>query len=264
MKKYILIQLLLITIINSAYSNSSVEVKLELSETECSLNESIIYLDLFVKKADNVSEIVKLQNQNYRVSYNANTLEFDSFFIESEGQLSNYGNNPDQSFYLFAGHTLTGSTEHILSYNIDMQGGEGFELPNDWVLVGRVGARFKTNIECYSSVILTEETFPATTLIYSLDNNPSIVDKDPITIDVSDCVISHCNICNLNLDLNILDHNYTNGEILHHQVQDYIIADNIIGNNSQITFDVTNQALLKAGFEVKSSAVFEVKLDGCQ
>jgi len=247
-----------------SFGNSSVEVKAELSNTVCSLNSTVVYIDLFIKKAENISGDVKLKNQNYRLSYDASTLDFTSFFINSEGLVSSYGTNSDGSFYLFAGHTLTGTTEHILSYNIDLQGGEGLDLLDDWVLVGTIGASLKTNSECFSTILLTNSDFPPTTLIYAIDGGNNIVDNDPVTYDVVDCIINYCNTCHLNLDLNTLDHNYINGEILNHQVQDYISADNQIGNNAKITFDVTNQALLKPGFEVQTNSIFEVKIDGCQ
>lgn len=247
-----------------SFANSAVEVKAELSNTICSLNNSVVYIDLFIKKADNISGNLKLKNQNYRLKYDASTLDFGSFFINSEGPISSFGTNTDGSFYLFAGHTLTGTTEDILSYNIDLQGGEGIHLTEDWILIGTVGATLKTNSECFSSILLTDSDFPPTTLIYAIDGGNIVIDKDPVTYDVNDCVINHCNTCHVNLDLNTIDHNYINGEILVHQVQDFINAGNTIGNNSQVTFDVTNQAVLKSGFEVESNAVFEVKIDGCQ
>jgi len=245
-------------------ANSSVEIKTELSNTVCSVNSTIVYIDLFIKKADHVSGNLKLKNQNYRLNYDAGTLEFDSFFIDSEGAVSNYGNNPDQSIFLFDRHTLTGTTEHILSYNVNLQGGDGFELSQDWVLIGTIGASLRTNTECFSSLLIKENDFPSTVLIYDIDDSHRIIDKDPVSFDLNECILDHCNICHPNLNLNTIEHNYTNGELLNHQVQDYINADNIIGNNSNITFDVTNHALLNAGFEVNSNAVFEIKLDGCQ
>lgn len=264
MKYLILIVTGLIFSSQTIFANSSVELKVELSNTDCSINESIVYINLFVKKADQVSEAVKLQNQNYRLSYDASTLVFDSFFIDGEGALSNFGTNPDGSFYLFASHTLVGTTENIVSYNIDMQGGEGFELTHDWVLIGTLGAHLRSNVECYSSILLKENDFPPTTLLYTRNSGQTIVDKYPVTFNLNECIVNHCSNCHPNLDLNTVDHNYLNGEILNHQVQDFISADNIIGANSEVTFDVTNQALLKPGFEVKSNANFEVKLEGCQ
>jgi len=247
-----------------SFGNSSVEVKAELSNTVCSLNSTVVYIDLFIKKADHVSGNVKLQNQNYRLNYDASTLDINSFFISSEGSVSSFGTNTDGSFYLFSGHTLTGTTEHILSYNIDLQGGDGIDLSNDWILVGTIGAALNTNSECFSSILLTENDFPPTTLLYNIDGGSLIIDKDPLTYDVNECIINYCNTCHLNLDLNTINHNYINGEILVHQVQDFINAENTIGTNSEVTFDITNQALLKSGFEVQSNAVFEVKIEGCQ
>lgn len=263
--KQLLILSILLSTIQLAFANSTIEIKAELSNAICNTNSTIVYIDLFVKKADNITQSVKLQNQNYRVKYNTSALELNSFFIESEGQLSSYGNNADQTFYLFAPHTLTGSTEHILSYNIDMQGGDGYELPNDWVLVGTVGATLKTNIECYSSQLLTESNFPSSVFIYTLAaNDDLIIDKNPMTNDLSECVMDHCDNCYLNLSLNMIDDNYIQGEQLYHKVQDFISAENIIGSQSEVTFDVTNHALLNPGFEIQANALFEVKLDGCQ
>jgi len=262
--KQLLILSILFWIIQPSFANSPIEIKTELSNAVCSLNSTIVYIDLYVKKADHVTGNLKLKNQNYRLKFDASTLDFDSFFINAEGPISGFGINTDDSNYLYAGHTLLGTTENILSYNIDLQGGDGIDLLDDWMLVGTVGASLKTNSECFTSILLTDSVFPPTTLLYAIEDGDLVIDKDPETYDMNDCIINYCNTCHSNLDLNTIDHNYINGEILVHQVQDFISAENIIGSNSEVTFDVTNQAFLKSGFEVKSNAVFEVKLEGCQ
>lgn len=245
-------------------AESHFETKLELSHTECQLNKSVVYIDIYIRKQDEIDKVVLLKNQNYRVDFISNSLVENSFFIEAEGALSSFGTNADpSSYFLFGGHNLTGSTGNVLSYNIDFLGGDGYELPSEWTLVGTVGATLKSNIECFSSVLMTGEAFPPTTLIYDITDALNEVDHNPQMIDLNECLKTQCNLCHNFLQLNEIESDYLDGELLHHEVQDYIQAQNKIGKNANIIYDVKNYGMLNPGFEVELDAKFEIDVKGC-
>lgn len=267
--KHILIIITALLFINQLSATNNVEIKAEVSHVDCSTASSQLYMNIFIKKAEDVSQDIILESQNYRFNFNAESLLEGSFFIESEGEmLSGFNVNPDGTAYIFSAHNLTGTVNNILSYNIEYQGGiGGIQLGNEWIRVGTVGATLLTNVECISSDILTISSFPSTSLIYKLSDElttETIVDKDPTVFNLGMCVNTFCNGCSQNLTLLNGQDNYVSGEILEHKVSDFIEARNVIGEQSQIIYNVTNQGELQAGFEVKKDAAFEVLLEGCQ
>ena len=58
--------------------------------------------------------------------------------------------------------------------------------------------------------------------------------------------------------------NFIASEILELQVSDFIDANNIVGQQADVTYSVTNFGTLKDGFEVKPTAEFELKIEGCE
>jgi len=262
MKIYFLFVILFLT---SSLIASDIEVKTELSEIDCSLSQSIVYIDILIKRADSRSGDIFLENQNYRFSINSKTLKFGTFFIHSEGEISGFTNYADGSYSLFSEHDLNGSTEHIISYNIDYLGGtSGYRLKDEWTKVGTIGATLLTNKECSSTSLLTDSDFPSTVLIITKDNKIKEIDKKPTVYNTEYCVSNHCNRCLPYLSLNSIDQNYTLGELFEHKVSGYIEADNRISQQSDIIYNVTDYGLLKPGFEVSTNSTFEVKVEGCQ
>jgi len=263
--KYLFIISTIIFFIGHATA-SPIEVKIEISNVDCQLEQSTIYIDIFIRKNTTAQNDIYLENQNYRFAFDAQSLDEQSFFIQSEGDLlSGFNSNPDGSLYLFGAHNLTGSIEHIVSYNIDFLGGDSaFNVPLNWVKVGTLGATLLTNIECIGTDILTAADYPMTTLIYKDGQSANkIIDTDPVVYDFDECLHSFCNLCNQYLTLDQQENNYISGEILEHKVSEYIDATNIIGNQSDIIYNVHQSAILQAGFEVESNSKFEVKLEGC-
>lgn len=268
MKHILLIIATLLCIQNLSASNN-VEVKAEISHVDCSLASSTLYMNIFIRKAENVTQDIFLEDQNYRFNFNAQSLLEGSFFIDSEGDLlSGFNVNPNGTAYIFGDHHITGSTQHILSYNIEYQGGNnGLRLDEEWIRVGTIGATLLTNIECITSDILTASSFPSTTLLYTYSDSTTaetIIDRSPNVYNLGICIDSHCDHCTENLILIASQDDYVSGHILEHKVSDFIAAKNVIDKQANIIYNVKNEGELQSGFEVKKDAVFEVKLEGCQ
>jgi len=266
MRHILLIMTILITT-NLLSANSNVEIKVELSHVDCNIDNSKIYMGIYIRKTQDATQEIYLEHQNYRFNFNAQSLSHGSFFIESEGDLlSGVSFNPDGKPYFFSEHTINGSIDNILSYNIEFQGGSsGLHLQEDWINVGTIGATLLTNIECITSDILTISSFPSTTLVYTeIGSSDKIIDQDPKVYNLNSCIEAFCQACHEDLTLIQGQNNYVSGEILEHKVNDFIDASNTIGETAHAIYNAKNFSLLKAGFEVKENGQFEIKTDGCQ
>jgi len=113
-----------------------------------------VHVDIQVK-ASNLSETFNLSEQNYRFSFNAEAITNPT--IVQELQISGAVNS---SFY--AQHSLRGSKANIISYNVELAGGEGYLLNDDWVGVGRLAFDVVDNTQCLELTWQTPGQFPPT------------------------------------------------------------------------------------------------------
>ena len=113
-----------------------------------------VYVDIQVK-ASNLNETFNLSEQNYRFSFNAEAVTNPTIVQELQiaGTVSN-------SFY--AQHSLRGSKANIISYNVELAGGEGYLLNDDWVGVGRLAFDVVDNTQCLELTWQTPGQFPPT------------------------------------------------------------------------------------------------------
>lgn len=100
-----------------------------------------ISMELFVDievRADETCTHFNISDQNYRFSFRRNQLANPE--IDQELKLSGATYTPDNvlnSFY--APHTLTGSLDTVVSYNVELSGGRGYPLNSvEYVKVGRL------------------------------------------------------------------------------------------------------------------------------
>jgi len=121
-----------------------------------------VYVDIQVK-ASNLGESFNLSEQNYRFSFNSEAVQNPT--IVQELQISGTVNN---SFY--TEHSLRGSKANIISYNVELAGGEGYLLSDDWVGVGRVAFDVVDNAECMELTWKTPGQFPPTYVGKATDN----------------------------------------------------------------------------------------------
>jgi len=98
-------------------------------------NENTFKIDILIK-ANNANTVIRAAEQNYR-------FEFDSLVIKNpriagEGaKFSGYLSEGNDIFSFYSPHSLNGSIEYIVSYNIVLAGGVGTLLSeSEWVKVG--------------------------------------------------------------------------------------------------------------------------------
>jgi len=134
--KTLLVVLINICLISLSFGqNSFYDVRFKINEYDC-IN-SKLYIDIEVR-TENPAETFFVADQNYRFSFNRDALA--NPVIDQELVFSGVVQTvtpPSTSF--FSPHTLTGSLDTVVTYNVEMAGGEGYPLNDvDYVKVGRI------------------------------------------------------------------------------------------------------------------------------
>ncbi len=123
-------------------------------------DDSTLLVDIEVKAADgNVGFF--MSEQNYRFSYNRDAIANPT--ITSQLLTGFVPGGPGLlGFTLYSPHNLTGSLDTVVSYNIELQGGDGaFLTPDTWIRVGQLGFDLLTPNACYG-LEWHETVFPPT------------------------------------------------------------------------------------------------------
>ena len=152
----------------------------------------VALIDIEMRAADSDKEF-NLAEQNFRFSFNEDAVlpyyaDQPSVTIEQELTVSG---QVAQSFY--APHHVNGSEENIISYNVELLGGEGLEITADeWTKVGRLAFQLKS---VDATLILTwhrVDDFPPTYISERINdkliqvNEGNIEDFASMTVDVND------------------------------------------------------------------------------
>ncbi len=137
-----------------------------------------------------------MSEQNYRFSFNRAALANPR--IVEELTISNFISplpvTRSLGFTLFSPHNLTGSLDTVMSYNVELAGGDGYYLNADeWVQVGRIEFDMVSDEACYDLEWHPQEVFPPTFVGEVFTQNG--VDERLNTAEhtygnVSDCVTS--------------------------------------------------------------------------
>ncbi len=152
--KHIIFSLLLTLVVSLAMGQAIYDVRLNVIEDPICPDVSL-FLDIEIKAASAASEF-NLSEQNYRFSFNRDALANPT--KEQELTVSGFVNG---SFY--NGHTLTGSLDTVVSYNIELAGGAGYPITADlWVPVGRIAFDIVDSDACLNLKWHTLTEFPTT------------------------------------------------------------------------------------------------------
>jgi len=134
------------------------DLKFALSYVDC--DSSKLYINIQIKAHESQCAF-HLSDQNYRIQFN-NTLVYNSVFIAQEMEVSGHIESlTGYSFY--KPHTLDGSLDSIVSYNIEFIGGEGLLLEaNEWTNVGKLGFDIADIDGTISFIYMDESMYPST------------------------------------------------------------------------------------------------------
>lgn len=108
-----------------------------------------------------------MSEQNYRFSFNrdalANPRIVEELTISGFIATNELPQPRDLGFTLFSPHNLTGSLDTVVSYNVELAGGDGYYVTADeWVQVGRIEFDIVSIDACHDLVWHPQMVFPPT------------------------------------------------------------------------------------------------------
>lgn len=197
-------------------------------------NGDKVYVDIQVK-ATNLGESFNLSEQNYRFSFNAEAIANPT--IAQELQISGAINN---SFY--SAHSLRGSKANIVSYNVELSGGEGYLLNDDWVGVGRLAFDVVDGSRCLELTWQRSDQFPPTYIGKAADNTRT----GATGVNFND--MDDCEFCSITANEDVLTDNvafdvYPNPVIGNEEVTVTFFADKAQNNATLTVTDVTGKTI---------------------
>lgn len=140
--------------------NGQFDVRFNMHDYDCDALQ--LFVDIEVKAAD-AAKTFKVSDQNYRFSFNRSAVvaiapeitgvnpnpSDRSVYISEELTLKSFVADPQGNFSFFDAHTLTGSLDTVVSYNVRLAGGDGYFLDhNNWVKVGRLRLQLASANAC--------------------------------------------------------------------------------------------------------------------
>lgn len=156
MKKlfYLTTALLLLILQQAIAQNGSVDYKAELHEVDCENKK--MSMDISIKASD-ASSIFFLADQNYRLSHSRSV--YNPVILEEF--LSGVIPLPNDTSTLYGNHTLWGSVDTVISYNLELLTGTGILVnENEWLPIGRIGFDIAEIDECVNIYLHDDQTFP--------------------------------------------------------------------------------------------------------
>jgi len=159
-----------------------------LHEVDCESGKA--YIDLKIK-AENEDTHFNLAEQNYRLSFNRSAFVPGSALIEKELEISGVVEMPDDTI-IYSSHTLLGSSDTVISYNIELLYGKGYPLTTDkWTSVGRISLDIANADECFTIQLHDREIFPPTYIGEFWEGTFHIVEEGTYT-NLEGCLSDYC------------------------------------------------------------------------
>lgn len=238
--------------------NNEITIMSQLDTIECRADSVDITIDL-IYNLDATNSILPLAGQNIRVHINAASMEGSSVEILEEGVFSGFVTDDFNHPNFFADHTLVGTTNNIISYNIEHLAGEGF-LPNENVLsIGQVKFSLSNSYECISILPIVDSAFAQSVVLINSSQQVSLV-STPLDI----CIPEYCNSCVDSIYLENGVDDFSNMEILKVGARNSVEAENVISNLSNATYTANQEISMYAGFTVEQGSVFEATIEDCE
>jgi len=182
----IVLNLLLLNILSA--QNGKFVAGAFLHKVDCESGKA--FIDLKIKAYDNDTHF-HLAEQNYRLSFNRSAFAPGSAQIERELDISGVIEMPDDTT-IYSNHTLLGSSDTLISYNIELLYGEGYLLtPDEWTSVGRISLDVVDTNECFTIQLHDSGTFPPTYIGEFWGGTFHIVNEG-VHMELEDCLSDYC------------------------------------------------------------------------
>lgn len=150
----ILKTLIVVLMLTGSASMVTAQAQYDVRFNNASCTNGKILVDIEVK-ATEMNTTFNLSEQNYRFTFNQEAIANPT--IAQELKISGTVSNS-----LYSAHNLRGSKSNVVSYNVELAGGEGYEVNDDWVGVGRLSFDMVDATQCMGLAWNTAEQFPST------------------------------------------------------------------------------------------------------
>lgn len=197
--KLYLIAVFVLSVFNTYAQDGVSEVRFNITENAICDAPYSVFVDIEVKAAEGSSFF--MSEQNYRFSFNREALANP---VIAEELLTGFipGGGGPLGFTLYSPHNLTGSLDTVVSYNVELQGGDGVMATDDrWIAVGRMGFDVLDDLACLDLQFHPQAIFPPTFVgeVY-IENGVSV---RVITAESNYGNIAPCfpNVCGLPVEL---------------------------------------------------------------
>lgn len=164
------------------------DVRLVTKQVDC--EQEKVWLDVEIK-ASAEAETFLLANQNYRITFDKNVVQ--NPILSKELSVSGLVQKDGKQAF-FAPHTIVGSADNLVSYNVFLQGGDGYPLDFDtWTPVGRLEFDILDIEKCLKTTWHTrsEEHFP-NSIIIGKSGDDLFLAKEGHYEAFSDCFSNAC------------------------------------------------------------------------
>jgi len=138
-----------------------------------------------------------MSEQNYRFSFNDNAVANPTI---AEQTLTGFvpGGPGPMGFALYSPHNLTGSLDTVVSYNVELQGGDGiFVTTAEWILVGRLGFDVLDASSCFDLQWHPQSIFPPTFVgeVFMVNGSPIRANTQETNYgNISRCIQDLCEL----------------------------------------------------------------------
>lgn len=133
MKKLFTTLTLMVAFCVIGFSQGQYDVRFNLNSVDCEGEQLMMDIDV---RASNQDATFTIAEQNYRFSFNRAAIMPNSGRINEEGQLSSFITDGGGLVALYSPHNLGGSLDTIISYNVELAGGDGVLAGSEWINVG--------------------------------------------------------------------------------------------------------------------------------
>ncbi len=207
MKKLFTTLLLMVALCVVVFSQGQYDVRFNLNTLDCDGEQFLLDLDV---RASDPGATFTIAEQNYRISYNRNALTPGSVNIQREGQISGFIIDNGQLAALYSPHNLGGSQDTIISYNIELSGGDGILVEGAWVNIGTLAFQVADIDACLDLTWHDSNIFPST-FVSTLENGSRVpVEEGAYLNDLT--FTCFADICNEPLPVELTSFDAVNGE----------------------------------------------------
>jgi len=174
-------------------NESEAVFSLTFSVAEVDCQNQTLSLDFAVQAAD-ANAGFDIAEQNYRMSFDR---AIDNPVIVQELGLSGVYPLPNNEFALYSPHSLLGSMDTVISYNIALQSNSGLPVSTTPIPVGRIGFDIVDDSECFDIKWHTPDIYPSTVIVEEADGALIPILNDGNFTDITICLDDYCPSCDV-------------------------------------------------------------------